>query len=181
MKSRQKHKLLDVPMQNLVMLKRNPQYLTPSQMDSLKTSIRRDGFCVPLLVRKISGGRFSIVSGNHRYMASKELGLSKVACVVTSMSDGDAKRLAVNLNTIHGDPNVELLAPFLAEMNDETLSQIHLEDDIMLELQEFDKHLADRLSQLEPPDSINRDSVGARNTKSGVCICPKCGKGHLKP
>jgi ParB-like chromosome segregation protein Spo0J len=40
-----------LPVEKLVTLKRNPQYVTPRQMESLKASIRRDGFMAPILVR----------------------------------------------------------------------------------------------------------------------------------
>ena len=40
----QREKLQWIPTTRLLTLKRNPQYLTPRQMDSLKASIKRDGF-----------------------------------------------------------------------------------------------------------------------------------------
>ena len=162
----------------LVTLKRNPQYLTPEQMESLKASIRRDGFCVPILVKPHTRGRFEIVSGNHRYMAAVELGLKEVLCVVSdTMTADDAKRLAVNLNTIHGEPNAELLAPFLAEMDVALLSQIHLEDDMIERLVEFDATLAASLAAMEPPEKMNR---GSRTKSNATCRCQKCGRIHIK-
>lgn len=166
-----------LPTNKLVTLKRNPQYLTPKQMESLKASIGRDGFVAPILVRPIKGGRYEVISGNHRFMAACELRMKEVPCVVSKMTDREAKRLAVNLNTIHGDPNAELLAPFLADMDDDLLAEIHLADDVMDELVEFDKQLAERLKDLEPPDSINTDSPKHSNA---TCVCPKCGSTHLK-
>jgi len=85
-------------------------------------------------------------------------------------------RLAVNLNTIHGEPNAELLAPVLAEMDDDLLRQIHLEDSTKSNLIEFDKELSEKLSSFQIPDSLNTE---ARN-KTGfhVCNCPKCGAAH---
>ena len=37
-----------IPAKQLVTLKRNPQFMTPKQMDSLKTSMQRDGFVAKL-------------------------------------------------------------------------------------------------------------------------------------
>jgi len=161
----------------IVTLRRNPQFLSPKQMESLKESIRRDGFCAPILVRPVRGGRFEIISGNHRFMAACELEMTEVPCVVAKMSDRAAKRLAVNLNTIHGEPNAELLAPFLAEMDESLLAEIHIEDDVMKELLEFDKELAEKLSELQAPDKMNRDSSQHKNV---ICACPKCGRKHFK-
>jgi hypothetical protein len=38
------YKLQLVAIKDLLFLRRNPQYLTPDEMDSLKASIKRDGF-----------------------------------------------------------------------------------------------------------------------------------------
>lgn len=162
----------------LVTLKRNPQYLTPKQMESLKASIRRDGFCAPILVRPYKAGRFEVISGNHRFMAAVEIGLLEIPCVVSDMSDGAAKRLAINLNTIHGEPNAELLAPFLAELESDFLKDIHIEDILKESLMKYDDTLAELLAKLEAPDAVNRDSPKQSNE---TCVCAKCGATHFKP
>lgn len=146
-------------------------------MESLKTSISRDGFVAPILVRP-HGKLFEVVSGNHRFMAGKEIGLKAIPCVIADLDDKSMKRLAVNLNTIHGSPPAELLAPFLAEMDDETLAGIHIEGLDLEELLKFDENLKLRLDELQPPDSINRNS---QSKKNHVCKCPTCGRKHLKP
>ena len=170
------NELKNLAVEKLMMLKRNPQYLTPKQMDSLKASIERDGFVAPILVRPLSKGQYEVVSGNHRLMAARELGIANVPCVVAKLDRRSAQRLAVNLNLIHGNPNVELLAPFLAELDDQTLSEIHIEADMKVDLIEFDEHLADALSRLEPPDGANHNSP---TTEHVVCRCEKCGGTHI--
>lgn len=170
-------KLQTIAASKIVTLKRNPQYLTPLQMDSLKASMRRDGFCAPILVRPIKGGRFEVISGNHRFMAAGELGIKEIPCVVAELTDAAAKRLAINLNTIHGEPNPELLAPFLAELDLATLKEIHIEEDLKIELIDFDASLAKLLANLEPPDKMNRASPQSSHEH---CKCPKCGASHIK-
>jgi ParB-like chromosome segregation protein Spo0J len=160
-----------------VTLKRNPQYLTPSQMENLKTSIQRDGFCAPVLVRPLEQNLYEVISGNHRFMASQELGIKNVPCVVANLSDKAAKRLAVNLNTIHGQPNPELLAPFLAEFEIPDLADIFIEKEMKEELLKWDDTLAEMLSGFEAPDAMNRDSP---KHQIHVCICPKCGASHAR-
>jgi len=169
-------KLLEVS--KILTLKRNPQYLTPKQMGNLKASIERDGFVVPILVRPLKGGMFESISGNHRLMAAVALKLKKVPCVISKMSDREAKRLAINLNTIHGNANPELLAPFLAEMDESLLAEIHLEDADLKELAQFDKSLAETLSKMEAPKFASRSVSDKKNI---ICKCPKCGRKHLKP
>lgn len=166
-----------LPVANLRQLKRNPQYQTEAQMASLRRSITRDGFLVPVLVRPIGGDLFEVVSGNHRVIAAREEGRADVPCVIVDMTDAAAKRVAVNLNTIHGEPLPEQLAPFLAEMDDATLAEIHIEPVMMDALLAFDAELRDRLAQLEAPDALDTASPVSPLEQ---CVCTTCGKRHIR-
>lgn len=161
----------------LIILRRNPQFLTEKQMKSLKMSIEKDGFVSPILVRPIQNNKYEVISGNHRFMAAQELGVINIPCVVKKMDDRTAKRLALNLNMIHGDPNAEILAPFLAELDDNLLSEIHLEKDLLGELKQFDAQLKERLDSLKIVDSVDNDSPKSENK---ICQCPKCGRKHFE-
>jgi ParB/RepB/Spo0J family partition protein len=169
--------LREIEASQLVILKRNPQYLTPKQMENLKKSIERDGFCSPILVRQIKKNQFEIVSGNHRFMASQELDIKIIPCVVADLTLKEAQRLAINLNTIHGEPNAELLAPFWAELEEDVLKDVFIEDNMKKELLEFDNHLAEMLDKMELTASLGRDS--SRNSLK-KCVCPKCGRKHFE-
>lgn len=173
-----KTELRNLSVSNLVTLKRNPQYLTPSQMDRLKASMMLDGFCAPILVRPVEDGRFEIVSGNHRFMAAVELGMREVPCVVSELDQESAKRLAINLNTIHGTPNAEILAPFLCEMEEATLGGVFISEDMKQTLLDFDGELKGKLAKLAAPSAVDRDSPNHDNER---CTCNLCGRKHLKP
>ena len=161
-------------------LKRNPQYLSEAQMLALRTSIRRDGFVAPILVRPMRGKtvKYEIVSGNHRWLAAKAEGLEQVPAVIARLSDAEAARLAINLNTVHGDPNAELLAPFLAELQDDVLAEIHIGADLLRDLLVFDDVLAQRLRQMELPEIVDMDSSTSRLPRN--CRCPTCGYTHAR-
>ncbi|GAG93984.1 unnamed protein product, partial [marine sediment metagenome] len=73
---------------------------------------------------------------------------------------------------------VELLAPFLAEMEIDTLSDIHLEPTLKSELFKFDDKLAAMLEKSEVSNEFNRESSKNKNI---VCECPSCGRKHFKP
>lgn len=157
-------------------LRRNPQYLTEAQMEGLKRSIERDGFIAPIVVRKRPKGMYEILSGNHRVMACRELGHVSIACVlVNPCDDARAARIAMNMNTVHGDPNVELIAPFLSALDDGTLKEIYLPDSIMKDLLNFDATLKMRLDSLEVPDAL--DSASPQNSIPN-CVCT-CGHRHV--
>lgn len=157
-----------------VSLRRNPQYLTPATMEALKQSIARDGFLVPIVVRP-RGELWEILSGNHRWMAASELGMSMIPAVIVDPPENQAARIAVNLNTVHGDPPVETLAPFLAGMDDATLRTVHVDDETARQLTLFDATLASRLASLEAPDELNRES---KPNTIPSCVCQTCGKRH---
>jgi ParB family chromosome partitioning protein len=146
-------------------------------MEALKDAIRRDGFLCPIIVRR-KRGKYEILAGNHRWMAASELGHKEIPAVIVKVDDKQAQRIAVNTNTVHGEPTAELLAPFLAEMDDDILASTFLSDDLSRELQAFDETLAARLSILDVPDKINTASSTSPIER---CRCPKCGKDHLKP
>jgi ParB-like chromosome segregation protein Spo0J len=172
------HAFVSVAISDCLLLERNPQYLTPRQMDALKKSIGRDGFVVPILVRKHtkSRGKYEIISGNHRFMAAQELGMKAIPAVIARMSEKDAKRLALNLNLIHGEPEAEQLAPFLADLEDDVLADIHLEGRLLADVLAFDDILKERLDNLEGVPNVDNDSV---TSPIGICKCPKCGKTHI--
>lgn len=157
-------------------LRRNPQHMKPAEMEALKDSIRRDGFLAPVLVRPCGRGSFEVLSGNHRVMAAREIGMETVPALVVDIDDKAAARVAVNLNTVHGDPTAELLAPFLAELDDETLSTVHLDRGLMSDLREFDREMAEQLAKLEAPVSVSAESV---KNATPDCICPTCGRKHV--
>lgn len=165
---------ISVKLDSLIALRRNPQYLTEKQMAGLVASIKGDGFLAPIVVRK-KKKLFEVLSGNHRALASREAGLTEIpALLIDPCDDKRAARIAVNMNTVHGDPTPELLAPFLAEVDDETLRSIFIEDSLLKGIVEFDATLDERLKSLLLPDSLDRPSpVGTMLT----CVC-SCGHRH---
>lgn len=170
-----KTSLQTIDIEELIALRRNPQYLSERQSSALRQSIERDGFLAPIVVRRRRKG-WEILSGNHRVMEAREAGLKQLPCVVvTKCDDRRAARIAVNMNTVHGDPTPELLAPFLAEADDETLRSIFLDDVMIQQLKDFDSTLQERFAQLALPDALDSESVKGATPN---CVC-KCGHRHV--
>jgi len=168
--------LLTIPLSKLRPLKRNPQYLSESQSEALKRSISRDGFLAPIVVRR-AGPIYEILSGNHRVMAQRDVGGIEISCVlVHPCDDRRAARIAVNMNTVHGEPTPELLAPFLADLDTPTLKTLHLEGDLLRGIIEFDNTLKLRLDELRLPDAMNSGSGASAGIPN--CVC-KCGNRHV--
>lgn len=171
-----KPEIKSIPVSKLLALRRNPQYLTERQTQALQTSIRQDGFLVPPIVRA-RGDNFEILSGNHRVLSSIEVGLKELPCVVVRCTDAQAARIAVNMNTIHGEPSAELLAPFLAPLSNGVLKSMYIDKGLLEELKEFDTTLKARLDDMLVPEAMNNESP-----KSPLpdCVCPKCKTRHAR-
>ena len=168
--------MITVKLTSLSALRRNPQYLSEKQNQALKDSIERDGFLCPIVIRKRKEG-YEILSGNHRVIASREAGLGEVPCMlVHPCDDKRAARIAVNMNTVHGDPTPELMAPFIAAMDDETMRTLFLGDQLTAGLMAFDATLSERLATMELPESLN--SKGNHGKSIPNCVC-KCGHRHV--
>jgi ParB family chromosome partitioning protein len=174
LRSLPKTEIKTLPISKLLSLRRNPQYLTERQTQALKLSIERDGFLVPVIVRP-RGENYEILSGNHRVLASKEAGLLKLPCVLVRCSDAAAARIAVNMNTIHGEPSAELLAPFLAPLDDKTLKSLYIDGAMLAQLKDFDLTLKERLQTLSVPDKMDH---AAASSPLPNCVC-KCGNRHV--
>jgi hypothetical protein len=171
-----KSQLLKLRVDQLIFLRRNPQYLTPHQMEALKVSIERDGFLAPILVRR-KGAKYEILSGNHRAMALKELAVKEISAVCIQATDREARRLAINLNTIHGNPTAELLVPFLADFEPIDLTSLHFDDKMIAEMSALDANMAKMFAQMDVPDAWNQDS---NRSEIGNCRCPACGRSHIR-
>ncbi|MGH9535294.1 MAG: ParB/RepB/Spo0J family partition protein [Terriglobales bacterium] len=151
-----------LPIHRLRLLQRNPQYLSTHELAALEASIRRDGFLAPILCRKHPLGGYELLSGNHRVIAARAAGLRRVPALIVSLNDAQAARAAVNLNTVHGEPPAELLAPFLARLDDATWPTVHLPEALRRQVLDLDRTLATAFAGLQPPAHWNRPSPRAR-------------------
>ena len=59
-------------------------------LDDLQSSIDTHGVLEPLLVRRLEGGRYELVSGERRFHAAMAVGLTEVPCIELTVSDQQA-------------------------------------------------------------------------------------------
>ena len=64
-------------------------------LSDLKASIEAKGVLEPILVRPREGGRFTIISGERRFRAAMEAGLSDIPCIVLDVSDAEVLEIAL--------------------------------------------------------------------------------------
>src|SRR5450755_2348872 len=88
---------------------RNP-YQTRTQVDEvslreLADSITATGVLQPITVRAITGGRYQIIAGERRWMASQQAGKSTVPAIVRQVSNEQAMEMTIIENLQREDLN----------------------------------------------------------------------------
>lgn len=99
----------------LHLLENNPRRIKdPGAIEKLKILIKEHSFQNPLQVYQEKDGSYSILCGNHRFMAAKELGYTEFPCIVYT---GDRKRaLARAISDNKSSEWTEYDYPKLADM-----------------------------------------------------------------
>jgi ParB family chromosome partitioning protein len=64
-------------------------------LDDLQSSIHTHGVLEPLLVRRIEGGKYELVSGERRFHAAMAVGLTEVPCIELTVNDQQALEIAL--------------------------------------------------------------------------------------
>ncbi len=64
-------------------------------LSDLKASIEAKGVLEPILVRPREDGRYTIISGERRFRAAMEAGLSDIPCIVLDVSDAEVLEIAL--------------------------------------------------------------------------------------
>lgn len=103
---------LTVPIADLKLWPGNPRQ---GDVGALAESLKRFGQVRPVLVQKST---MRIVAGNHLYRAASALGWDRIACVITEMSDKQAKAFLAADNRMSdlGTFDNDLLAVLLADI-----------------------------------------------------------------
>jgi ParB-like chromosome segregation protein Spo0J len=141
-----------VPVARLNPAAYNPRKIAPEKFESLKESIRHDGFLDALVVQK-TGMR--IIGGHQRLKAVKEICVegSRAApdlpCIVLDIDDKSAKRLNIKLNKIQGEFESRLLGELLVDIYEQQPLDV-----LDFALLGFDALEAEKFIRLVEPDLI---------------------------
>lgn len=136
----------------------NPRIMPDPQRQALNRSLKHFGYVDPLIVRQDN----EVVGGNQRLDDALAENLAEVPIVRVELSDSDAKTLNITLNKVHGEWDMELLAPALADL---TLAAIELTG---FRTQDAKQFIRD--TDLTSPPSENKEPTEERKVK-----CPNCG------
>ncbi len=94
----------------LELIDRNP-YQTRGQLDEialaeLAASIQQQGVIQPIVLRPLPGGRYQLMAGERRWMASRRAGKTTVPAVIRAASDEQAMEITIIENLQREDLNV---------------------------------------------------------------------------
>ena len=153
----------------------------PEQIEKLVRSINLTGFDQPIVVNK-EDDEYVIVKGHGRYLASLQMNLKTVPCMVLEVPKivADQARLMDN-KSAESDYDIELLIKELSKFNSEEIIETGYDETelnkLILELEETIDELNDESVEVKSFDEekegktkeINPDEYEFKHT------CPKCG------
>ena len=70
------------------------------KLEDLKRSIKRRSMLAPIVVKENGDGTFTLIAGERRLIASKELGLKEIPAIVRKVSDKDSVLLEMGIENI---------------------------------------------------------------------------------
>ena len=99
-------KPLEIPVETI---DRNPfqtrTSFDPEKITELSQSIAASGVVQPIVVRNISAGRFQLITGERRLIASKQAGKATIPAIVREVSDEQAMEMTIVENLQRADLN----------------------------------------------------------------------------
>jgi ParB/RepB/Spo0J family partition protein len=98
----------------------NHPRLASGNLESLISSIRRDGLMNPISVAKAADGQYRVIDGWRRVEALKKLGSAEVSCIVyEDLKEADAAHKSYVLNTERNQLNEIEIALHIKKMRDD--------------------------------------------------------------
>ncbi len=77
-----------------------------TSLDDLANSIREKGLLNPIMVRKSKDGKYDLIAGQRRFLASKKIGLNTISAIIRSdINDTDATIISLIENVQRADMN----------------------------------------------------------------------------
>ena len=126
-----------------------------NELEGLAVSVRTNGMLQPINVRKLSDGKFQLISGERRLRAARMVGMNKIPCVVMDVSDEQSALFAIienvqrqNLDFFEEAVAIERL------MTEHGLSQ----EEISRKLGKAQSTLSNKLRLLRLPEEL-RDKI----------------------
>jgi ParB family chromosome partitioning protein len=99
-------RLVHIPTDTVVRNESQPRtQFDPDALSALAASISQQGVIQPIVVRELPDGRFEVVAGERRWLASRQAGLRTVPAIVHDVSDRESLTLALAENLVRENLN----------------------------------------------------------------------------
>jgi ParB family chromosome partitioning protein len=96
----------------------------PEKLHELAQSIAASGVVQPIVVRSLGAGKYQLITGERRLMASKEAGKATIPAIVRSVSDEQAMEMTIVENLQRADLNpIEQARAYQRLSNDFKMTQ----------------------------------------------------------
>lgn len=140
---------IDIKMPILVKLDKlkpnpwNPNKVAKPEMDLLKISIRKSGFCFPLVVMKENEDSYMIVDGFHRHLVAKEFGMEYVPVVVLNESIDEYMNATIRFNRAKGTHQIIDMSKLVIDLvrmgktDEEIAKNLGMDSDEVLRLKQI--------------------------------------------
>ena len=92
-----------IPVDQLFEHEANPNVQESLVFGNLLSEIAEDGFEEAIAVVKSDSGGYTVVSGNHRLRAAKELGIQELPCFIHDWNEETIKIKLVRRNMLRGE------------------------------------------------------------------------------
>lgn len=94
----------------------NPNKVAKPEMDLLEVSIKKSGFCFPLVVIKVSEQEYMIVDGFHRHKIAIKLKMPVIPVVVLEEDIDELMNATIRFNRAKGTHQVNRMSNIVAEL-----------------------------------------------------------------
>jgi len=105
--------IVQIAIDDLIPDPANPRRISDEELESLTRSIREFGLVDPIIARAEDK---TVIGGHQRLLAARRLGMKTVPVVLTDLSQEQARLLNLALNKVSGTWDQELLARFMADL-----------------------------------------------------------------
>lgn len=121
------------------------------ELEGLAQSIRQNGILQPLIVRNLENGKYELVAGERRLRAARLVGMTKIPCIVSEISEEDSAVFAVLENLQRQNLDYFEEAEALAIL----ISDFHLsQDELCKKLGKAQSTLSNKLRLLRLSDEM---------------------------
>lgn len=104
-----------VDLDKLVPNKWNPNKVAATEMELLKLSIVKSGFCFPIVVIK-DEDKYMIVDGYHRHLVAKKLKMKQVPVVILDEPVNELMNATIRFNRARGTHQIQEMSNIVTDM-----------------------------------------------------------------